>query len=158
MKTFSYSSINIKFSNPTGITSDDLKLFASSYFSLIPETYFFENSFLNEDDSIFFSEKTYNAINLKHPFIMMNRPHSLEKLTELGYKTFHPYIDETYDTLEDPKERWDALVPQILRFAAMSMEEVHNWYYSVQDILIHNHRHFMTLSDFNPLEDFFSTF
>jgi len=40
----------------------------------------------------------------------------------------------------------------------MSMEEVHNWYYSVQDILIHNHRHFMTLSDFNPLEDFFSTF
>mgnify|MGYP003335496073 CR=1 FL=1 len=128
------------------------EVYANSYIHIVNETQF------NSHSSAFLSEKTFRPIVNLQPFIIIGNHHSLEELRRLGFKTFHPFIDETYDTLEDPKERWDALVPQILRFASMSLEEVHEWYYSVQDILLHNHRHFMTLSDFNPLEDFFSTF
>jgi hypothetical protein len=127
------------------------EVYADSYIHIVNETQF------NSHSSAFLSEKTFRPIVNLQPFIIIGNHHSLEELRRLGFKTFHPFIDETYDTLEDPKERWDAVVPQILRFAEMSMEQVHEWYYSVQDILIHNHRHFMTLGDFNPLENFLST-
>jgi hypothetical protein len=57
-------------SNPTGLTAIDAAMFDSSYFSVIPETYFFKDSFLNEMNTVFMTEKTYNAIVMKHPFII----------------------------------------------------------------------------------------
>lgn len=128
-----------RFSNPSGITSQDLELFKNSYFSLIPETYFFDTAFLNEENSIFFSEKTYNAINLKHPFIMMNRPHCLEHLHKLGYKTFHPYIDETYDTIENDQARMLAIVDEVERLNNFSEDEWLDWQKNIIDIVEHNH-------------------
>ena len=141
-----------QFSNPTGITDQDLAMFETSYYSLIPETYFFYGVFLNEEGSIFFSEKTFNAINLKHPFIMMNRPNSLEKLRELGYKTFHPYIDETYDTIENDQERMVAIVDEVERLNKLTDSEWLEWQNGIKDIVEHNHNLLKTV-DATPLNN-----
>ena len=43
---------------------------------------------------------------------------------------------------------------EILKFAKMSMQELHDWYYSLTDILIYNQQKFLSMTDFNPIEDF----
>jgi len=40
----------------------------------------------------------------------------------------------------------------------MSKQELHDWYYSMTDILLYNQAHFLTLKDFNPLEDLFNKY
>ena len=48
----------------------------------------------------FITEKTYRNIKYKKPFIIMGQHISLASLHKLGYKTFHPLIDESYDSYE----------------------------------------------------------
>jgi hypothetical protein len=42
---------------------------------------------------------------------------SLDYLKSYGFKTFSPYIDETYDTIKDPLERLQAIVAEMKRIA-----------------------------------------
>ena len=39
----------------------------------------------------------------------------LSDLRKIGYKTFSPYIDETYDTIDDNEQRLLALVNEVKR-------------------------------------------
>lgn len=125
--------------NPTHLSDDDGELFRNSYFSIIPETYFFCDMWANDLHSRFFSEKTFNAIMMKHPFIMMNLPNSLQTLRDRGYRTFHPYIDETYDTIESDQDRLIAIVNEIERLVNMSDEQFIEWQNNIAEIVEHNY-------------------
>jgi UDPglucose 6-dehydrogenase len=126
-------------SNPTSLNETDAALFQNSYFSVIPETYCFDDTNLNDLNSIFFSEKTFNAISMKHPFILLGRPGSLEALRKFGYKTFHPYIDETYDTIESHEDRLVAIVNEIERLTKLTDTEWTEWQNNIRTIVEHNH-------------------
>ena len=83
---------------------------------------------------------------------MMNRPNSLEKLRELGYKTFHPYIDETYDTIENDQERMVAIVDEVERLNKLTDSEWLEWQNGIKDIVEHNHNLLKTV-DATPLNN-----
>ena len=53
------------------------------------------------DDTMFLTEKTYRAIVNRHPFVLAGPVKSLEYLHSLGFKTFHEFIDESYDSIMD---------------------------------------------------------
>lgn len=40
-----------------------------------------------------------------HPFIVYGSPFTLKSLRELGFKTFSPFIDESYDETISPFRR-----------------------------------------------------
>jgi len=61
----------------------------------------------------------------------------LQHLRNMGYKTFSPFIDETYDTL-DTWDRYDAILKEISRLNAMSTDEHLEWFKSMRHILEHN--------------------
>jgi UDPglucose 6-dehydrogenase len=126
-------------SNPTGLHAQDVELFDNSYFSVIAETYYFTNSFLNELDTVFLTEKTYNAIIMKHPFILVAMPNSLEQLRHAGYKTFHPFIDESYDTATNDEERLKLIVAEVERLCNLSEEELTVWQENIKDTVEHNY-------------------
>ena len=102
----------------------------------------------------FMSEKTFRPILNLQPFIYMGNYKGLEELRRLGFKTFDGYIDESYDLEPDPKTRFAMIEKEILKFSKMSMQELHDWYYSLTDILIYNQQKFLSMTDFNPIEDF----
>jgi hypothetical protein len=137
-----------KSKNKTYVDADDEKYFADSYFSLVTETFFFDTftEALNEhhDNAIFFSEKIYKPIFMKHPFVLVGRPHSLPALRNSGYRTFSPFIDETYDTIEDNAERLKAIVEEVKRLSTKTDEEWIEWQINVAEIVNHNYR---TLTD-----------
>jgi len=135
------------FSMKTGmqISNSKKEWYMDTYVHLTTETTF-------ESKSIFFSEKTWRPILNLQPFVYIGNSHALKKLKDLGFKTFHPFIDESYDLESDPSKRINLIKEEILKLNNKSMQELHDWYYSITDILIHNQKHFMSFRDFDPFE------
>lgn len=126
---------------------DDFKYFANSYFSVVPETTYYYN--YPSEVTVFPTEKIYKCMSLKHPFIMVSRPKSLQNLRELGYKTFHPYIDESYDLIENNDTRMTAIVNEIKRLCSFSDQQWLEWQSNVKDIIEHNFNVFMNPKRFS---------
>lgn len=151
--------INPNRTNPVNVIPDDLHYFNSSYFSIVNETLFFASAPalyhqpLVEDSSIFISEKTYKCLAVQHPFIIFGRPGIIKALRELGFKTFHPYFDESYDDIIDDRERFDAIFNEITRLIHLSDEEWINLQQSFVEILAYNKELFYNKTTFGVSKD-----
>jgi hypothetical protein len=108
--------------------TDDIML--DSWISVISEA-----SFADKDGTCFISEKTFKPISCSHPFIIWGNKNSLHYMREMGYKTFHPYIDETYDTLST-WDRMTAIGQALKKFH--DIPDKLDWYKRISDILVHN--------------------
>lgn len=119
----------------------DVFLYNTSYFSLVAETVFAENKGLPDDifyDCYDFSEKLFRAIKFKHPFVLAARPYSLRVLKKYGYKTFHPYINENYDLIENDEDRLIAIVEEVKRLCTFTDDQWVTWQKNIKDIVEHN--------------------
>lgn len=118
----------------------DMTMYNDSYFSLITETKFFKDLDIHcgHLDQIFLTEKTFRTIGNKHPFILMSRPWSLQALINDGYRTFHPYINETYDTIEDDELRLEAILDETERLHGLTDQEWLDFQTAVEPVLLHN--------------------
>jgi hypothetical protein len=70
---------------------------------------------LFDDSRWHLTEKTLRPIACGHPFILVATPGSLEYLRSYGFETFNGLIDETYDTIQDPVQRLNAIVDEMQR-------------------------------------------
>jgi hypothetical protein len=113
----------------------------NSYFNILTETCFFESSYKGVDE-FYLNERNVLPINTFQPFIVMNGQGHMKQFRKLGFKSFHPYIDESYDKEKDPYKRFEMIKKEILRLNNMSMEQLHDWYWSMEEILIHNYNHY----------------
>jgi len=96
-----------------------------------------EASYGDHDNTCFISEKTFKPIAGYHPFIMLGSKGSLKNLQDMGYKTFHPFINESYDELSSwPRMR--AVTNEMVRLNKMTDDERLEWFKSVEPILEHN--------------------
>ena len=133
--------------NPVTVIQDDIDAYYSnSYFSVISETIFHAHSEGNGTisdafNSRFLSEKIFKSIVAKHPFIVSGQYQILQALRNQGYQTFHPYIDESYDQIEDDDERMDAIVKEIGRLCEQSVEQWQEWMANVKSIVEYNYKY-----------------
>lgn len=118
-------------------TSTD-SLYDATYFSIVSETYFFE------DVGRFLTEKTFKAISYKHPFILITAHRSLELLRGLGYKTFHPFIDESYDLEPDNIKRMKLILKEVDRLSNLTPDEVTLFLKNIEPITKHNFNNLVT--------------
>ena len=96
-----------------------------------------EASFSDSDNTCFVSEKTFKPFCCHHPFIVYGNKGSLQHLRDLGYKTFHPYINEDYDNY-NTWERLEAVIENIKSIHRMTPKEKIKWYRQLGPILEHN--------------------
>ncbi|MEA1649021.1 hypothetical protein UAJ10_08305 [Nitrospirillum sp. BR 11164] len=90
-------------------TGNDIKnYFRDSHFAIITET-----DFGTSDYDFLLTEKTYKAILLGVPFIVLSGPYSLAALRMSGYETYDSVIDERYDTIRSPQHRFAAAMNSI---------------------------------------------
>jgi hypothetical protein len=132
--------------NRADLTDSTNRYYEDSYFSVISETTFYSN--IPTHSSRFITEKTFKAIALKHPFIIVSIPKSLEVLTELGYKTFAPWINESYDQEMDDLKRLLMIVDEIERLSALSPAELELFLVAMKDICDYNHNLLMNKNTF----------
>ena len=111
--------------------------FLNTYFSFVVGSVF-DSYHHHEPYSVFMSEKIYKPLTNFHPFLYMSNSGTLEVLKELGFKTFHPFIDESYDKEPDNLKRFNMIMSELKRLCSMKISELHNLYWQLSDILIHN--------------------
>ncbi len=135
----------------------DISLYENTYFSLVTETSFpfkrfhygvFENAIT--DVGRILSEKIFKPIAMKHPFIVVSNPRTLELLRTLGYKTFSPWIDESYDLIEDDAERLLAIAKETKRLCDLSTQELTEFLINCKEICEYNREVMMskTIDDY----------
>lgn len=109
-------------------------IFGDSYFSITAETdYAAEPAYARR-----FTEKTLQCFLRMHPFVLIGDAGTLGLLKNLGFATFEPFIDETYDTITDPEERMRALLEEIRRLNRLSDDDWRDMRREMIPILHHN--------------------
>ena len=88
----------------TGMDQDIYeKPYNDTKYSLISETN-------DTNDEIFITEKLWKAIMAKHVFVVHGNHLYLQKLREMGFKTFGSHLDEAYDLVADKDKRINSIV------------------------------------------------
>jgi len=62
------------------------------------------------------TEKTVKAISSGIPFVMIGCQHFMRLMRHIGFQTFHPYIDESYDREPDLHKRVDMAVESFANY------------------------------------------
>jgi hypothetical protein len=135
---------NIDFNKINAWTDETFQPHVNSYFEICFETFI-------HTDYKSLTEKVFKPIINFQPFIFVAFPGALKLLKELGFKTFDDFIDERYDTEEDNVLRMRMIMDEIDRLCKMNKNEIHDWYWKMEDILVHNHK---TLLDYNKTKLF----
>ncbi|UAK25000.1 hypothetical protein [Sphingomonas nostoxanthinifaciens] len=110
----------------------DQVFYDESYFSLVTE------SEVAPRDLERITEKVIKPMAMFHPVVIVGNCNSLDLLRELGFRTFSPFVDESYDAIEDPQQRFRAAMVEFERLLAMNAGQMCNWYDAMSDILVHN--------------------
>ena len=96
------------------------------------------------------TEKTYKAMLLKMPFIIIGQPGSLKFLKSLGYKTFNHMWSEQYDDITDPLTRMNKIKELILNLSKVDLKTIISDNY---DTLEYNYRKLLSRRPEKPLLD-----
>jgi hypothetical protein len=70
------------------------------------------------------SEKTLRPISCKRMFLILGPAGILSLLHQKGFCTFDDIIDESYDTIQDPCERFHAVMNQAEKFCDRPLQEI----------------------------------
>ena len=88
------------------------------------------------------TEKTFKAIALEMPFVLVATAGSLEYLREYGFKTFDGIIDESYDTETDDVVRIEKVVKLLKDLDNLSVQQRQQIHQDCLPIVEHNFNHF----------------
>lgn len=83
----------------------------------------------------FYTEKTFFPIFLGKPFIMVNSKDALKGLRSLGYKTFSPLIDESYDEEPDTGLRLIKITKELARLNKLRHDSPDEFYKMYKELL-----------------------
>jgi hypothetical protein len=136
--------------------------YKNSYFNILTESYFIESQiFFNSQKKLVefsLNERNILPINAYQPFIAMNGQGHMKGLRDLGFKTFHPYIDESYDDVVNVHKRFNMIKQEINKLCSMSKQEIHDWYWSMEEIYKHNFNHLHNVFYPTQIKGFFDEF
>jgi len=124
-----------------GYGYEDKNLYLNSYLSIVSESVFFQSE--KHFPTGYLSEKIWKPIGHAQPFILAGPANTLKYIQSMGYKTFHPYIDESYDSEEDDFKRLEMILNEIEKFARKTKEEKDIFLNNVKDIIKYNQEYFL---------------
>jgi hypothetical protein len=84
----------------------------------------------------FVTEKTWKAVAMQHPFMIVAETQTLEYMHSLGFETFENLWDESYDTTADLSERVAKIVHNVVQYTQEPLDQL-----TLQKIQ-HNHERF----------------
>lgn len=88
------------------------------------------------------TEKTFKAIALEMPFVLVAPAGSLEYMREYGFKTFAGIFDESYDTETDDVRRIERVTKLLKDLDTLSLNERLEIHRACLPIVEHNYKHF----------------
>ena len=99
--------------------------------NVISETLFFSAA-------TFASEKIWKPMLMEQIFFVMAAPFYLQSMREMGFQTFDPFIDETYDTILEPLDRATEMVRSLKKVIKLDDKGFQQLLDNCKPILKHN--------------------
>jgi hypothetical protein len=93
-------------------------------------------------DKIHFTEKIFKPIVSHQPFVVLQAPGSLSYLHKYGFKTFSYWWDESYDGIQDPVERMQAIADIVNWIGKLPLTKLEKMRREMSGILEYNYNHF----------------
>ena len=90
----------------------------------------------DNDYEIFMTEKIWKPIMAQHTFVVHGNYLYLQKLREIGFKTFSNYFDESYDLEQDPNKRIDKITLLCEELKSKNWQDI---YMQTKDLRKHNY-------------------
>jgi hypothetical protein len=115
-------------------------LYAESYFNIVLET------MIDVDNSNgqFITEKTFKPIFNNQFFVAVSSVDHQRHLHELGYKTFGRCIDESYDSIANNQDRFEAVLDVTKSLIGSGLDNLHQLYADLAPEIQHNSHVFQT--------------
>ena len=123
-------------STPTSSAEYESTDFNCTAISVVLETVF--------DSRIHLTEKTLRPLACAHPFVLAAGPGSLSLLRRYGFETFDPYINESYDSIVDPRDRLAAITEEMKRISRLPAEDRRVLVAACNQIARKNHQRFFS--------------
>ena len=95
------------------------------------------------------TEKTNKPVACQKPFIAFSTPYFLEDFRQLGFETFSPYINESYDREPDNYKRLNMIVGEIERITSLSADEYRTLVENCHSIAVRNQQKLLSKKDNN---------
>jgi len=99
---------------------------------------------LFDDQRHHLTEKALRPIACGRPFILAATPNSLQYLRDYGFETFDGFIDESYDTIDDPRERLCAIANEMQRISSLPPNAKQKLWQQLYEISARNKRLFFS--------------
>lgn len=112
----------------------DPSIYNESFYSCVVETVIPADNRMS-----MFSEKQAKPIITRRPFILVGTKDHLKAFRSLGFKTFSPVIDESYDDEPDMHKRYSMILDAMQKLCEQNPADV---YQKLEHVLEHNHNHF----------------
>jgi hypothetical protein len=106
--------------------------YEQTFFSLVSESHFVQ-------DTLYMSEKIWKAIANNHIFIAVAPFQTLKSIRSRGFKTFQPYIDESYDNEVHPYKRIKMIVTEVERLCKLSDREIKEIIVKTEEVVKYNY-------------------
>jgi hypothetical protein len=125
------------FNNTWGEIYLNAAAYIDTYFSVVTETVF-------EYPYSFRTEKIWKPIAMGHPWIAVANQGYYRDLRNLGFKTFDPVIDESFDSISNSQERIERISQVIQDLCSQDLVQLLS---RVQAICKYNQQHLAKMSD-----------
>jgi hypothetical protein len=140
------SQINDNLFSAVASADYDYQDFVDTEISVVLETVF-------DDSRIHLTEKTLRPIACGHPFLLAAGPGSLEYIRSYGFKTFAPWIDESYDLETNSVQRLEKIIQSMKKIQCLQGQELENFLQQIKHIAEFNKKHFFSNEFFNQVQN-----
>ena len=120
--------------------------FINYQISVVLETVF-------DDQRIHLTEKTLKPIACGHPFILAAGAGALDYVRSYGFKTFAPWIDESYDQESDSLRRMEKIMWSMTQIQNLQGQEREDFFQQIKSIAEFNKRHFFSDAFFDQVKN-----
>lgn len=110
-------------------------LWQRSFLHVVNETVFYA-------PKLHLTEKIFKPIVSSRPFLLVAAPGNLQYLKSYGFQTFDRWWDESYDHIQDPSKRLDAISQQLADICRRPWAQIQNMLEDMKPVLEHNKKHF----------------
>ena len=115
---------------------NNLEIYENSQLTVVTESHF------NQTGGLFITEKTFRPLLVGHPFMILGQQGTLKKLRSWGFITDFDGIDQSYDLIEDNKERFIQFHQSLTNWCYKSLEEKRFLLQKWESTIKHNFNHY----------------
>ena len=112
-------------------------IFGLCHIDVVLETNAYENGW--------WTEKTTRCLYAGKPFILMGTHGQLEHLKNIGFRTFRPWINESYDQEPNTDRRFDMIQEEMRRISAMPNDQLQELLYQINLVADYNANNYQSI-------------